>query len=340
MAVPPFEAASAAAGTYLESFARHCTSAIVIADLATGRIDFFNPAAMRIWTRLDAIALLAEWSASIHPVDRDETIRRREHVAATGQCHSFQYRIVDAIGNTARRLRETCFCIPNESGQCSTVGCIVEDVSPDVPVYLVQKPGTPDPDLRHALQGLVTRLTTFSSQEDLLELANVLSGGCIVADLRGGTMDSGSIGHLLKAKPDNLELILIGPQATPPEQIIAALKAGAVDYLVEPLDVAALAAAIQRSSPAAMNAIPGRSESNTEVADRIAQLSRREREVLSGIILGESNKTIARSLSISPRTVETHRASLMQRMNVRNLTQLLNLAHQAGLGNPVGKAAR
>ena len=66
---------------------------------------------------------------------------------------------------------------------------------------------------------------------------------------------------------------------------------------------------------------------------RIASLSTREREVLDGLITGGSNKTIARDLGISPRTVELHRAHLMKRIGAHSLPEVLQTAVVAGLGN-------
>src|SRR3712207_3490044 len=67
---------------------------------------------------------------------------------------------------------------------------------------------------------------------------------------------------------------------------------------------------------------------------RIAGMSPREREVLEGIVTGETNKEIARRLGISPRTVEIHRAHVMERLGVRSLAEAVLLAAAAGLAGP------
>ena len=64
---------------------------------------------------------------------------------------------------------------------------------------------------------------------------------------------------------------------------------------------------------------------------RIAALSAREREVLDGLLAGGTNKTIARDLGISPRTVEAHRARIMERLGAQSLPELVQIAIAAGL---------
>jgi DNA-binding CsgD family transcriptional regulator len=74
-------------------------------------------------------------------------------------------------------------------------------------------------------------------------------------------------------------------------------------------------------------------------AAQVAMLSPRERQVLSHVVAGEANKVVARRLDISEKTVEKHRASLMKKMNVRNVADLVRVSMLAGvvadeLGNP------
>lgn len=316
----------------LERFVEHSSSAIIIADLASGRVEYFSPAARRIWSPHCTPASVAEWDASIHSEDRGEATTRRALVLEKERCQRFQYRIVDLGGDTTRLVRETCFLMPSED-DTNTIGSIVEDVSPEIPVYLLQPPGARDSALFTALQRITTRITTFSSHEELLHLANVLNPGCIVIDLRTAPSTPDAVLGLLRLRPTELRVVLIGNENTAAPDIIRALKAGATDYLLEPLNGESLAHAIQRSCRSLLNGLGARLDGGLNREELLANLSRREREVLFGLIDGGTNKSIARSLKISPRTVETHRASLMQRMNVRTLTQLLRLAHDAGLNN-------
>jgi FixJ family two-component response regulator len=113
-------------------------------------------------------------------------------------------------------------------------------------------------------------------------------------------------------------------------QVVAAIKAGALDFLPLPLAPARLAQALA--------AIEGEAQAHAEARmrmmearDRIARLSQREREVLDWLTEGNSNKTIARELAISPRTVEIHRANMMSKLGARHAAEAVRLRLEARL---------
>ncbi|HXE03753.1 MAG TPA: LuxR C-terminal-related transcriptional regulator, partial [Methyloceanibacter sp.] len=107
-----------------------------------------------------------------------------------------------------------------------------------------------------------------------------------------------------------------------------AMKAGAVDFIEKPFDGTALLAAIRQALARSEQEARTLSQS-ADAAERIAQLTAREKEVLDELVLGHPNKVIAYNLSISPRTVEIHRARVMQKMEVRSLSALVRLALEA-----------
>jgi two-component system response regulator FixJ len=111
---------------------------------------------------------------------------------------------------------------------------------------------------------------------------------------------------------------------------VQAMKAGAVEFLEKPFEKASLLDALERAF--------GRLEQNDareieerEARTKIAALTPREREILEGLAKGYPNKTIAYDLGCSSRTVEVHRASLMQKLDVHSLSDLLRIAIAAGL---------
>ena len=112
------------------------------------------------------------------------------------------------------------------------------------------------------------------------------------------------------------------------------MKAGASDFLEKPLDDTALLAAVRRalaiSATQRQQAIVA-----SDVAARVARLTNRERQVLDGLVAGQANKAIARDLGMSPRTVEVHRARVMEKMQAESLSELVRLvvspAPQTGL---------
>jgi two-component system response regulator FixJ len=109
---------------------------------------------------------------------------------------------------------------------------------------------------------------------------------------------------------------------------VEAMKAGVVDFIEKPFSDGALLSAIQTALDQA-----GQSPEKSRAAahDRIAQLSPREREVLTGVAAGKANKIIAYELDISPRTVEVYRANLMTKLGARNISEVMRIALAAGL---------
>jgi FixJ family two-component response regulator len=103
---------------------------------------------------------------------------------------------------------------------------------------------------------------------------------------------------------------------------VQAMKAGAIDYLEAPYTTEALLAAVA-SALAGIQEAAGHDRAAEDARARVAALSAREREVLDGLLAGGTNKTIAKELGISPRTVEIHRAHLMDRLGAQTLPEVV-----------------
>jgi two-component system response regulator FixJ len=125
-----------------------------------------------------------------------------------------------------------------------------------------------------------------------------------------------------------LPVIVITGQAEVPIAV-QAMKAGAVDFIEKPYAEEVILASIRQALARAEQTQRARSAS-ADAAERIGQLTPREKEVLDQLVLGHPNKVIAYKLSISPRTVEIHRARIMQKMEARSLSDLVRLALEAG----------
>jgi two-component system response regulator FixJ len=110
---------------------------------------------------------------------------------------------------------------------------------------------------------------------------------------------------------------------------VAAMKAGAIDFIEKPFEDEVLVEAIRRAA----SHIEPAAEIVDDVAalrSRLDHLSDRERQVLAAVVAGLPNKTIAYDLKISPRTVEVHRANIMSKMQARNLPELVRMTIAMG----------
>lgn len=114
-------------------------------------------------------------------------------------------------------------------------------------------------------------------------------------------------------------------------RIVDAIKAGALDYLSLPIDTEKFVRCIQRVEEEA-EAYCERRKREIEAHSLLANLSRREGEVLDLLAQGSSNKTIARELAISPRTVEIHRSNMMSKLGARHPADAVRLRIDAQAG--------
>ena len=176
--------------------------------------------------------------------------------------------------------------------------------------------------------GLAVRLYD-SAPAFLANLAGV-KGGCLITDIRMPGMTGLDLLHALRARACGLPTIVITGHGDVP-LAVEAMKAGAVDFIEKPFDQEVLLSAVQA---ALEQGATGGGEEGRIVAARLESLSARERQVLDGLIAGNSNKTIAQALGISPRTVEVYRANLMAKMEARSLSELIRMALRADIARP------
>ncbi|WP_338014741.1 response regulator transcription factor [Altericroceibacterium spongiae] len=114
------------------------------------------------------------------------------------------------------------------------------------------------------------------------------------------------------------------------QAVVRTMKAGALDYLKTPFDQDRFADVMHRLALEASSHMEARRKL-IEARGRIAQLSKREREVLDWLAEGNSNKAIARALDISPRTVEIHRANMMDKLGTNHSAEAVRLRIEAQL---------
>ena len=196
-------------------------------------------------------------------------------------------------------------------------------------VYIVDD----DDGVRDSLQILLEasgyRARGFASPRDFLDAVGMIDFGCLLVDLQMPGMDGLELQHRLQALNVRLPVVVVtahGDIAT----AVEAMRAGAIDFVEKPFTDDAILASIrmalaERPKPKAED------QTRLAILERLKILSPREREVLDGMVAGHPNKVIAFNLSLSPRTVEIHRARVMDKMQARSLSELVRLAIAAGI---------
>jgi FixJ family two-component response regulator len=168
----------------------------------------------------------------------------------------------------------------------------------------------------------------FDSGTDFLASVGELPPGCVLLDIRMPTPDGFGVMAELARRGVQWPVIVITGHSDI-EIAVKAMKRGAVDFLEKPVDGEILLAALERGF--LMLRESGETAGRRRAAhERISGLSPRETEVLRGLMLGRSNKILARQLDISLRTVEMHRANMIERLGVKTLPEALRLAMTAG----------
>ena len=190
-----------------------------------------------------------------------------------------------------------------------------------------------DPAMRDSLDfllgaaGFSVRL--FDSAQRFLDELATLEAGCVLTDVRMPGIDGMELLRQLNASARKLPVIVMTGHGDVP-LAVEAMKLGALDFLEKPFEDDRLIGMIETAL--AQNETGSKSGALTaEMAARVTSLTQRERQVMQGLITGQSNKTIAREYDISPRTVEVYRANVMTKMQANSLSELVRFAIRAGI---------
>lgn len=165
------------------------------------------------------------------------------------------------------------------------------------------------------------RVETWADPEVFLDRFDRHGIGAIVLDVRMPGVSGLTVLDRLVAQGVDQPVIMLTGHGTV-EMCRRAFKSGVTEFLEKPVDDEQLVEALQHAVRLHVRSRQ-RSQGDQAARERVAQLSEREREVLGFIVTGLTNKEIARTLALSPRTVETHRANLFAKLGCDSLAQLI-----------------
>ena len=205
---------------------------------------------------------------------------------------------------------------------------------PDATVFVVDD----DPLVRESIEQLIKsvglNVHTFSSAQEFLDQDLPDTPSCLVLDIRMPSLSGLDLQDELVKRGLTTPVIFITGHGTVPMSV-RAMKAGAMDFLQKPFEDQDLLDAIHRAIEQNKRTRLEQAEIG-EIKRRVESLTSREYEVLVLVVAGMLNKQIAYDLELSENTVKTHRARIMQKMQVESLADLVRLTEKVGIHQQKG----
>ncbi len=201
-------------------------------------------------------------------------------------------------------------------------------------VYVVDDDEAVRDSVQWLLEGKGYRARCFESAEAFLQNYNPNEVACLLADVRMDGISGLQLQDKLAESHSPLPVVIITGHADIP-LAVDAMKKGALDFVQKPFSEAQLLPLVERLLAQAQAAFAQRAQD----ADRkalLARLTSREMQVLERIIAGRLNKQVADDLGISIKTVEAHRANIMEKLRANTVAELVKVALSAGIGGTPG----
>ena len=189
-------------------------------------------------------------------------------------------------------------------------------------VFIVDDDADVRDSIRVLLESADLKVRSFAAAKIFLTDA-ATAHGCLISDIRMPDMTGLELQEELNRREIKLPVIVITGHADVP-LAVRAMKAGAIDFIEKPFDDEQMLASVRRALELGQKSRSRSSESQA-ARDLIGLLTPREKAVLDKLVTARSNKVAAHELGISPRTVEIHRAHIMDKTKAANLSDLVRL---------------
>jgi two-component system response regulator FixJ len=201
----------------------------------------------------------------------------------------------------------------------------------DLQIFVVDDDDAVRDSLEVLLEHKGFKVKTFASSKVFLDrIEGFDQRACLLLDIRMPGMDGIEVLGALVRRKLQIAIVMITGHADV-ATAVKAMKTGAVDFIEKPFTQETILTAVAKAFDSLNDSEPTTAEVR-QIADKIANLSPRERDVLERLVDGLTNKEIARELDISPRTVEIYRAGVMGKMDARNLSALVKMGLAVGMG--------
>ena len=191
-------------------------------------------------------------------------------------------------------------------------------------VYVVDDDEGVSDSLQWLLEGKDYRVRCFDSAENFLSRYDAREVACLIVDIRMGGMTGLELQDRLIERKSPLPIVFITGHGDVP-MAVNTMKKGAMDFIQKPFQEDALVNLVDRMLAQAREAFSDHQQSASRDA-LLAKLTSREAQVLERIVAGRLNKQIADDLGISIKTVEAHRANIMEKLNANTVADLLKIA--------------
>jgi len=191
-------------------------------------------------------------------------------------------------------------------------------------VYIVDDEEAVRKALRFLTKSAGLKSESFETARAFLDALEHLGPGCLLLDVCMPDMGGLELQETLRERNVEIPVIIITGHADV-ATAVRAMKNGASDFVEKPIDSEDLLERVHKC-------LSGEARQRKSIdfrkqaAERMSTLSRRERQVMDGLVAGKRNKQIAESLFISFRTVELHRASIMEKLNANSLSDIVRIA--------------
>jgi len=202
-------------------------------------------------------------------------------------------------------------------------------VKNDATIFVVDDDASMRKSLLWLLRSAGWHAEAFASAEEFLAQPSFSGTGCLILDVRMPHLTGPQLRDQLAARNSSLPIVFLTGHGDVPTGVDA-MKKGAVDFLLKPVDDQILLQAVQLAVERHQTAQAHARELDT-IRTRVARLSGREYEVMEYVIAGCINKQIADALGIAEKTIKIHRGRVMQKMEVTSVAELVHLCQTAAI---------